>query len=109
MRYNAVRKFGRAVSNILYGYTELPATLIRTTDRSASEFAHGVTAGTGRSFARVGWGFFELVTFPFKTYKGSYRTPFRKNIYFNPIRGYEEFPPELGFLSSSHYVRETRF
>lgn len=109
-RYNGVRKLGRGLSNLLYGWTEVPAQFIRVSvDQNPNAFGYTVTRGVARTLGRFGYGFYEVVTSPFPTYKGSYRTPTHTSINFDTQLGYEEFPPELGFLSSSRYCRETRY
>ncbi|MEM7383944.1 MAG: exosortase system-associated protein, TIGR04073 family, partial [Verrucomicrobiota bacterium] len=101
-----VRKLGRAVSNILYGLTELPHTVIQMNKREGNNaaFGAGVVEGTWRSAVRIGYGVYELVSFPVPTYKGSYRAPYQ-NIEYDPYRGYDEFAPELGFQSKYEYSR----
>lgn len=101
------RKLGRALSNIgPNSLTELPNTICMINDRegNAAASTYGVVKGIGRVFVRWGYGFYELVTFPFPTYKGSYRQPYCSNIPWIH-GGYQEFSPELGFESKYDYVR----
>ncbi|MFV1995196.1 MAG: exosortase system-associated protein, TIGR04073 family [Verrucomicrobiales bacterium] len=110
--YDAFRKLGRGLSNILYGWTEIPASYDRVvyhTSDSSQAFLYGtVVAGTVRTVNRFGWGLFEVATFPIRTHKGSYRPPY-PSTYFHPYRGYTEFPPEVGFLSATDYSRATPY
>ncbi|HUF64058.1 MAG TPA: exosortase system-associated protein, TIGR04073 family [Verrucomicrobiales bacterium] len=101
-----IRKLGRGVSNILYGITELPTHMMKMndTDGNSAAFGEGVVEGSWRSVVRIGYGAFEVISFPVPTYKGSYRHGLRK-IEYDPYRGYMEFPPELGFESKYDYVR----
>jgi hypothetical protein len=72
---------------------------------NSASWSYGIVRGIGRSFARLGYGIYEMVTFPFPTVKGSYRPPYRSDIpWINS--GYQEFPPELGFETRYDYVRE---
>ncbi len=64
----------------------------------------GIVQGFGRFLYRMGCGWFEFVTFPFPTYKGSYRPFYRDNVPWIH-GGYEEFPPELGFKSRYNYCQ----
>jgi len=99
------RKLGRGISNVLFGFTELPYTVAKVNDRqgNAAGLSYGVTKGLGRSLFRFGIGWYEIVTFPAPCYKSSYRAPYRSNIpWING--GYEEFPPELGFSSIYDYT-----
>jgi hypothetical protein len=58
----------------------------------------------GRVAYRFGAGWVELFTWPFPTYKGSYRPFYQSDIpWVNG--GYSEFPPELGFETKFHYTR----
>jgi hypothetical protein len=72
---------------------------------NSAAWSYGLVRGIGRSFARLGYGIYEMVTFPFPTVKGSYRPPYRSDIpWINS--GYQEFPPELGWETRYNYVRE---
>ena len=101
------RKLSRSLANIAYGSTELPTTWnrIERTDGVNAAFSGAIVDGSVRSVVRLGYGLFELVTFPFPAYKGGYRPPFHKKDSMDHWRGYEEFPPQLGFLSQSRYCR----
>ncbi|MBK1881523.1 exosortase system-associated protein, TIGR04073 family [Luteolibacter pohnpeiensis] len=102
-QYTATRKLGRAVSNILYGFMEIPEQMVRKTDdygRKAG-WSYGVVDGTSRGLRRLGYGFYELVTFTCPTYRGTFRPPYEKcgldnRIEMNVKDGLSEFPPELG-------------
>ena len=103
------RKLGRALANIdpLGALTEFPNTIAEINQREGNSAAmtYGVVKGIGRVFFRFGAGWYEFVTFPFPTYKGSYRPFYRSNIPWIH-GGYEEFPPELGWKSRFDYVQE---
>lgn len=100
------RKLGRALANITCGFTELPSTVAIINEREGNAAAgrYGIIKGFGRSFFRFGAGLYEFVTFPFPTYKGSYRPFYRSNIPWTH-GGWEEFPPELGFETRFSYNR----
>lgn len=100
------RKLGRGIANIAFGVTEITSSACEINERegNSAAFSYGVIKGTGRFFARLGFGIYEVATFPFPSYRSSYRPPYQSNIpWING--GYEEFPPELGFDSKYRYTR----
>ncbi len=107
--YGPTRKLGRALANMcpLTAFTEVMDTVGMMNDRegNASASTYGVVKGFGRMFFRMGAGLYEFVTFPFPTYKGSYRPFYVSNIPWIH-GGYEEFPPELGFKTEYNYVQQ---
>ena len=104
--WNWSRKLSRALANIAYGTTEYPATWVKVdrADGSNTAFASAIVDGTVRSAVRLGYGLFELVTFPFPAYKGGYRPPYHTKDHMDPWHGYEEFPPQVGIVSQTRYV-----
>ena len=100
-------KLGRGLGNLVYGITELPVTWNRTRLRSGSTVAasYGIVDGAKRSVVRMGFGLYEVVTFPFPTYKDGYRSPLPKKEKWDVNHGYSDFPRELGFQSVHDYVR----
>ena len=113
-KQNRIRKLSRAVGNIVYGMNEVPVTWARTVKEEGSVVgaSYGLINGTYRSVIRAGYGVYEFVTFPFATYKGSYRPDYRgfkqgerfydgggRNIWWDLNHGYAELVPELGFQS----------
>ena len=107
--YGPTRKLSRALANIcpLTAWTEIPNTIASVNDLEGNSTAatYGVMKAFGRVFYRFGFGWYELVTFPFPTYKGSYRPFYRDNVPWIH-GGYEEFPPELGFKTKYNYVQQ---
>ncbi len=110
--YTSTRKLGRAISNILYGFMEIPEQMVRKGDDYGrkAEWSWGVVDGVRRTFSRLGYGFYELFTFTCPTYRGTYKQPYQRcgtdnRIEMNPHDGLSEFPPELGAES---YFKHTR-
>lgn len=101
--YTSTRKLGRAVSNILYGLVEIPEQIVRKTETHGRKagYTYGAFDGTRRAFKRMGYGFYELVTFHCPTYHGTFKPPYERcgednRIEMNPSDGLSEFPPSLG-------------
>ena len=114
--FTSSRKLGRAVSNILYGFVEIPSSIGIKTDLYGGNagWSYGVVNGTQKGFKRLGWGFYELFTFHCPTYKGTFKPPYEKcgadwRIEMNPNDGLSEFPPELGFQEYFFHSRSQSF
>lgn len=107
-RWNWSRKLSRALANIAYGVTEIPVTWCKSNklDGSSAAWTTMAVDGSKRSVVRLGYGVFELVTFPFPTYKDGYRPPFYKKEAIDPHFGYGEFPPQFGHSSQATYCRD---
>ncbi len=111
--YTATRKLGRAVSNILFAVEEIPTTMIRWNDAEGNNAAYsmGIVDGTSRALSRVGYGFYELITFWAPTYKCTYKPCYQDTCgrsglkEYNVWGGFSEFPEELGFQSKYGYSR----
>jgi putative exosortase-associated protein (TIGR04073 family) len=105
--HGPTRKLGRGLSNVLFGGSELFTVPNEINDRegNAAAWSYGPVRAIGRFFFRFGVGVYEVATFPFPTYRESYRPPYK----LDPPwihGGYEEFPPELGFETKYSYIRE---
>ncbi len=111
--YTSTRKLGRAIGNIVYGVAELPNTIIRWNgvEGDNAGFSVGLVEGVSRTFTRMGYGFYELVTFWAPTYKCTYRPPYQGSCgrsglkEYNVWSGFSEFPEEIGFQSKYNYAR----
>lgn len=105
--YGPTRKLGRGVSNMLFGWSELPTTIAKVNDTEGNSAAggYGVVRGVGRSFMRFHAGIFEIITAPFPTLRGTY-FPILPSDIPHIHAGYQEFPPEPGFESKYPYVRD---
>lgn len=101
------RKLSRGLANIAYGSVEIlyQPSEVGFYEGDAAAFSYGGVRGFGRFIFRMGAGFWEVLSFPFATNKGTYKQPYRSNIPWIH-GGYEEFPPELGFESHYRYSRE---
>jgi putative exosortase-associated protein (TIGR04073 family) len=104
--FGPTRKLGRALANLLYASAELiqAPTAMNEREGNSAAWSYGGVKGIGRFFFRMGAGVYELFTFPFPTYRGSYRPPYQLNIPWIH-GGYEEFPPELGNESRYRYTK----
>lgn len=101
------RKLGRGLGNILFGPAEILDSMaaVNYDEGNSAAFSYGLVRGVGRAFARLGYGIYEVLLFPFPTQKGTYAQPYRSDIpWINS--GYAEFPPELGFETRYNYARD---
>jgi len=107
--YGPTRKLGRGLSNILWGSSELLDSMaaVNYQEGNSAAFSYGIVRGLGRTFARLGYGFYEVVLFPFPTHKGTYYPPYKSDIPWIHS-GYSEFPPELGWESRYNYSRQSQ-
>ncbi len=103
--YGPTRKLGRGLANIAFGCTEIPVTIgqINTWEGNAAA-GYGVIRGTGRAFARLGAGLYEVLLWPFPLNHGTYLPVLRSDIPWIH-RGYGEFSPEPGNETKYPYVR----
>jgi putative exosortase-associated protein (TIGR04073 family) len=115
-KYTSSRKLGRAVANILYGVIEIPEQMVRKseTEGRKSGWSNGVVDGSRRALKRIGYGFYELVTFHCPTYHGTFKPPYTRcgaddRIEMNPRDGLSEFPPELGFETYFSHSRSQKW
>lgn len=104
--YGPTRKLGRGVSNLLFGWSELPTTIakINQDEGNSAAAGYGVVRGVGRSVLRIGTGLFEILTFPAPLARGTY-FPFLEDETHWIHAGFKEFPPELGNESKYPYTR----
>jgi len=109
-KYTKARKLARGVSNLLYGWTEIPTTMHRWgelhTEQSVGIFLAGFTQGAQRTGARMKYGFYEVWNWQKPLYKDTYKPPYQP-LYYLPFRGMEEFPPQIGELTTVGYTRQT--
>lgn len=114
--YTSNRKLGRAISNILYGFIEIPEQMVRKGEAHGrkSGWSYGIVDGTHRGLKRLGYGFYELFTFTCPTYRGTFKPPYESGgmdnrIEMNPTDGLSEFPPELGFETYFTHTRSQKY
>jgi putative exosortase-associated protein (TIGR04073 family) len=105
-QYGPTRKLGRAVSNILYGWAEVPQTIYETNRKEGNSAAagYGVVRGVGRSAMRTAAGIFELLTWPVPVVRGTYYPVLESDTHWIHS-GYKEFPPDIGNRTEYPYVR----
>lgn len=105
--YGPTRKLGRGISNVVFGWSELPVTVmkINETEGNSAAAGYGMVRGVGRSFARFGVGLYEVLLWPFPVHRGTFVPILPDDIRWIHA-GYPEFPPELGNESKYPYVRK---
>jgi putative exosortase-associated protein (TIGR04073 family) len=101
------RKLSRSLANIAYSPAEIFSSWDRglRSDGNIAADPLSVVEGTKRALVRVGYGIFELATFPVPAYKKTYRPAFYKKDKIDPHYGFAEFPPQLGIVSQYGYTR----
>lgn len=104
--YGPTRKLGRGLSNLVFGGTEIPVAIaqINAREGNAAAAAYGVIRGTGRAFARMGAGLYEVLLWPFPVNRGAFLPVLPIDIPWSQ-RGYCEFPPEPGNETKYRYTR----
>ena len=113
--FTPTRKLGRGISNILYGFMEIPTSVISKNSmfgRKAEPY--GAVAGISKTFQRLGYGFYEVVTFHCPTYRGTFKQPYERcgqdgRVEMDPTLGLSEFPPQLGFGTQYRYSRSQAY
>lgn len=105
--WNWSRKLSRALSNLAYAPFEIPNYYMRSNRTEGNVGASMIAPieGLKRTLVRVGYGVFEVVTFPAPTYKATYRPPYARKQRIDPWYGYDEFPPQLGITGQATYCR----
>lgn len=104
--YGPTRKLGRGISNVLFGWSELPTTVAKINQDEGNSAAggYGVVRGVGRSVLRMQAGIFEILTWPIPIVRGTYMPVLESDVHWIHS-GYKEFPPELGNESKYPHVR----
>ena len=105
--HGPTRKLGRGISNLLFGWSELPTQIaeVNTREGNSAAAGYGVVRGVGRSMMRIGAGLAEIFTFPIPVVRGTYYPILEDETHWIHS-GYKEFPPELGNESKYPYVRQ---
>lgn len=109
--FNWSRKLSRGLTNIVFSPLEYPTSWNRTLEQDGAVAAVGdfFVEGTKRAFVRIGYGLYETATFPFPSWKLTYRPPFYRKDYVDGWWGYAQFPNNLGALSQTTYSRSQKW
>jgi putative exosortase-associated protein (TIGR04073 family) len=107
--YGPTRKLGRGIGNIAFGASEIidSMTAVNYSEGNSAAWSYGLVRGVGRTLARLGYGIYEVVLFPFPTQKGTYKPPYKSDVPWIHS-GYPEFPPELGWETRYDYCRDNQ-
>lgn len=105
--YNWSGKLSRGIGNMVFSpfeyHTRWRATLQQ--EGPVAAFSDMLVEGTKRMAVRIGYGFYETVTFPFPTWKLTYRPPFYRREYVDNWWGYQQYPQDWVSLTQSTYSR----
>ena len=109
-KYTRSRKLSRGLANIAYGSQELPYRMVASNsdDGGNAAFSDGVVRGIKYTGLRIGYGVYEVVTWPLPTTKGDYRPVSKDSIRYGR-NGMTEFPPELGFGAKIDYCKDYNY
>ena len=105
--YNWSRKLSRGLGNMVFSPMEY-ATRWRYTNAESGPLAaisDAAIEGSKRSVVRLVTGAYEILTFPFPSWKLTYRPPFYRKEYVDNWWGYTEFSPDLGGGAHVDYSR----
>ena len=105
--YNWSRKLSRGLGNMVFSPMEY-ATRWRYTNAESGPLAaisDAAIEGSKRSVVRLVTGAYEILTFPFPTWKLTYRPPFYRKEYVDNWWGYTEFPQDFGQMTQTTYSR----
>ncbi len=105
--YNWSRKLSRGVGNLIFSPGEYFARWRYTNKESGPQAAATdmLIEGTKRTIVRMFYGVYEVATFPFPSWKLTYRPPYYRKEYVDNWWGYTEFPQDLGTLTQSTHSR----
>lgn len=105
--WNWSRKLARGLANLAYGPGEIFSYHARSlqTEGNVGASMIGPIEGGRRCLVRIGYGLFDVLTFPVPCYKGTYRPPYYVKQRIDPWYGYDEFSPQLGITAQSTYSR----
>lgn len=104
---NWSRKLSRGLNNLLFAWMEPANVWNRSIDDEGSTAAATdiLVEGIKRTVVRLGYGAYEVATFPVPSWKQSYRSPYYRKAKSDPWWGYTEFAPQLGLGSEASYGR----
>lgn len=106
--YNWSRKLSRGVGNFVFSPLEYVTRWRYTLKEQGpvAAMADGLVEGTKRTVVRMAYGVYEVATFPFPSWKLTYRPPFYRKEYVDNWWGYTEFPQDIGQVTQSSYSRK---
>lgn len=109
--FNWSRKLSRGLGGMIFSPLEFPSAYSRTLEQDGAVAAvtDFFVEGTKRAFVRFGYGLYETATFPFPSWKLTYRPPFYRKDYVDSWWGYSEFPLNIGALSQTTYSRSQKW
>ncbi len=109
--FNWSRKLSRGIGGAVFSPLEYISAYNRTLqqDGAVAAVSDFFVEGTKRMVVRIGYGLYETATFPFPSWKLTYRPPFYRKEYVDSWWGYSEFPHNIGALSQTNYSRSQKW
>ncbi|MBE7497782.1 MAG: exosortase system-associated protein, TIGR04073 family [Verrucomicrobiaceae bacterium] len=106
-RFNWSRKLSRGVGNMIFSPFEYPARWRYTLQKEGpiAAVSDMIVEGTKRTVVRIGYGLYETATFPFPTWKLTYRPPYYRKEVVDNWWGYTEFAQDWSALTQANYSR----
>ncbi len=105
--FNWSRKLSRGFGNLAFAPGEYFSRWRYTNQQEGpvAAFSDSLIEGTKRTIVRAFYGVYEVATFPFPSWKMTYRPPYYRKEYVDNWWGYTEFNQNLGSLSHAGYSR----
>jgi putative exosortase-associated protein (TIGR04073 family) len=109
--YNWSRKLSRGLGGVIFSPLEYPDRWRQTLkqDGPVAAVSDMFVEGTKRMIVRIGYGAYEIGTFPFPSWKLTYRPAFYRKEYVDNWWGYKEFPNDVGCVNQTNYSRSQRW
>ena len=106
-RFNWSRKLSRGIGNVIFSPMEYPMRWRYTMKNEGpiAAVADLFVEGTKRTVVRIGYGLYETATFPFPTWKLTYRPPYYRKEAVDNWWGYTEFAQDWTSLTQVPYSR----
>jgi putative exosortase-associated protein (TIGR04073 family) len=105
--FNWSRKLSRGLGSMIFSPLEFTDRWRHTVkqDGPIAAASDVFIEAPKRILVRLFYGVYEVTTFPFPTWKLTYRPPYYRKEYIDNWWGYTEFPLQMGSVTQSTYSR----